>query len=59
MKPNMHCQSQEKKDFLCRSEEVQNVIVIREVLHPTSVSNPIVVPKTHIIKKRTCVDFMI
>ena len=50
-------QAQDRQDFIV--EEVHKLLkakVIREVLHPTWLANPVVVPKPS-GKKRLCIDF--
>ena len=50
-------QAQDRQDFI--NEEVRKLKkakVVREVLHPTWMANPVVVPKAN-DKKRLCIDF--
>ena len=50
-------QAQDRQDFI--NEEVRKLKkakVLREVLHPTWMANPVVVPKAN-GKKRLCIDF--
>jgi len=47
VKQKVRCQAQDKQDFILEVQKLRKAKVIREVLHPTWVANPVVVPKLH------------
>jgi hypothetical protein len=57
MKQKTRKQAQEKQDFIVQEiEKLKKVKLIRELAHPTWISNPVVVPKAN-GSGRLCVNF--
>ena len=58
LKKKVHRQAQDRQEFICsKVRKLKQERVIREVLHPTWVANPVVGPKVN-GSKRLCVDFI-
>ena len=57
VKQKVRRQAQDRQDFVCSEvKRLKKANFIREVLHPTWVANPVVVPKAN-GSKRMCIDF--
>ena len=57
VKQKVRRQAQDRQDFVCSEvKRLKKANFIREVLHPTWVANPVVVPKPN-GSKRMCIDF--